>query len=381
MAKSQAKFDEKCHLGIDVDDQSPLKSRPSSVPKEQMKIIALNDDCLEKIFNHLELQSLFNVAIANEYLRPAAQQVYKQNFGACHVNIKPKKSIGLSFSPLNESDDTIEVNGLKTCFLFLRCFGQLIKCLKVGYGLNKDVVYEHVNQYISSYCAENLVRFEFNRTPNSFNGLFCKPFVNVEYVSICYGSLEKEFQSFSKWFPNARHLKLDQSEINLKFCGVHFQNLDHLDINLGYDYPDLLKSSASRLLNANRQLRSLVISVEIQQRGDEILTTLLNIIQKNSLITNLTVRTGNTNPLAKRSQIQRFAYEHRNLIELDLDCCKFTANDAFWLIHRLHALQKFHFFIYDPSEYQKLESKVNKSGKWLSSLDQSGEMVTLIRKK
>lgn len=381
MAESQAKFDEKCHLGIDVDHQPQLKSRSSSEPKEQTKIIALNDDCLEKIFKRLDLQSLFNIAIANEYLRPAAQQVYKQKFDARHVNIKPKKSNGLSFSPLNEYEDTIEVNGLKTCFLFLRCFGKLIKCLKVGYGLNKDVVYEHMDQYISTYCAENLVQFEFDRTPNSFNGLFCKPFVNVEFVGVCYGSLEKDFQSFPKWFPNVRHLKLNQSEINLKFCDVHFQHLDHLDVDLGYDYPDLSKSSASRLLNANRQLQNLDISVEIQQRCDEILTTLLNIIQKNSLITKLTVRTGNTNPLAMRSQIQRFVTEHRGLIELDLDCCKFLANDAFWLIHRLHAMQKFHFFIYDPSEYQKLESKVNKSGKWVSSFDQSSEMVTLIRKK
>lgn len=289
------------------------------------------------------------------------------------MDIKPKNSSGPSVLSLNEFEDTIEVIGLKSCFLFLRCFGKYITCLKVGYRLNKDVAYDYINQYINTYCAENLVRFEFDRTPNSFNG---KPFVNVEYVSVCYGVLKKEFKSFPKRFPNVRHLKFHQSTINRESCGVRFKHMDQLDINMGYDFSEFSINSATRLLNANQQLQNLVISVEVQ-RCDEIMITLLNIFKNNTNISKLTIRTGRINPLVKRFQIQRIIDEHHGLIELDLDCCKFTANDAFWLIHRLHSLQKFHFCIYDLAEYKKFESKVGKSGKWESSFDHESEMVTL----
>lgn len=367
MSESQAKYDEVC--------QSE-SNKPSNVPKEPTKIIALNEDSLEKIFNRLDLQSLFNVAIANEWLRPVAGKIYNQKFRARTVHVKPSKSNGIL--PLTEFEDTIAVNGLKSCLLFLRCFGKFITHLKVGYRLNNDVAYDHVNHYITTYCAKYLLQIEFDRTPSSFKELFCKPFANVEFAAICYGGLEQEFSSFPEWFPNIRHLKLNQLELEQQYSGVHFKHLDRLDVNLGFDYSELSEASAFSLLNANQQLRNLIISVDVQH-CNEIMVTLLDIIKNNKLISTLTMRTGRNNPLVKRFQIQRIVNEHRNLTELDLDCCTFTANDAVWFIHRLYSLQKFIFCIYDPSEYQKFESKLGKNGKWMCSFDRSSETVTLIR--
>lgn len=56
-------------------------------PARPTKIIDLNDDCLVKIFKSLNIEDLFNVAVANEWLRPAANSVYKRKFGAKKIHL------------------------------------------------------------------------------------------------------------------------------------------------------------------------------------------------------------------------------------------------------------------------------------------------------
>lgn len=361
---------------VKCNEQSDLNNQPTKIPKEPTKIIALNDECLVKIFSRLDLKSLFNVAIANEWLRPAAAKIYGKKYGVRIVHIKPSKPNG--FLPLIEFEDAIAINGLKWCLLFLRCFGKFITNLKVSYRLNSNAAYGHINQYITTYCAEHLVRFTLDRAPNVFNELFCKSYANVECASICYGVLGEEFLSFPAWLPNVRRLKLDQVELEQEFTDVQFKHLDHLNINLGFDNSDAAKSSAFRLLNANRQLRNVIMTIE-GEHFSEPLVTLLDIIKNNDQISTLIIRAGRINSTVKRIQMQRIVDEHRDLAEFDMDCHKFTANDAIWLIHRLHSAQTFNLRINDPSEYQKLEAKLAKNGKWASSYDRSCETVTLVR--
>lgn len=71
------------------NDDSPTESkyqRPAT-PEQPTKCTDLNDDCLQKIFEHLNLIELFNVAVANEWLRPAAGIVYKRKFGMKKVEM------------------------------------------------------------------------------------------------------------------------------------------------------------------------------------------------------------------------------------------------------------------------------------------------------
>lgn len=57
------------------------------------KIVDLNDDCLVKILEHLDLQSLFNVAIASEWLRLAAGDVYKRELGTTPIEIGDRNMV------------------------------------------------------------------------------------------------------------------------------------------------------------------------------------------------------------------------------------------------------------------------------------------------
>lgn len=47
-----------------------------STGKKTIKIVHLNDDCLMKFFEDSNIGNLLNVAIANEWLRPATAEVY-----------------------------------------------------------------------------------------------------------------------------------------------------------------------------------------------------------------------------------------------------------------------------------------------------------------
>lgn len=65
-----------------ISEPTPKSQRPNSPPPVQpMKITDLDDVCLEKIFDRLDLHSLFNIAVANEWLRPSARFIYKRKFG------------------------------------------------------------------------------------------------------------------------------------------------------------------------------------------------------------------------------------------------------------------------------------------------------------
>lgn len=74
------------HTIIDNDHQCTIvvSEENSHHPK---KIIDLKNDCLAKIFGYLNLQSLFNVARANEWLRPAAASVYDRKYGDIKISI------------------------------------------------------------------------------------------------------------------------------------------------------------------------------------------------------------------------------------------------------------------------------------------------------
>lgn len=50
-------------------------------------ITDLNDHCLERIFMHLDLQSLFDVANANKWLKISAASAYGRKFGTNPVNL------------------------------------------------------------------------------------------------------------------------------------------------------------------------------------------------------------------------------------------------------------------------------------------------------
>lgn len=206
-------------------DEHPLPTDPNA-----KKIIHLDDLCLEKTFEYLNFQSLFNVAIANEFLRPAAARVYNRRFGRHPVYITGNSfQTGRPIFVLYK----LHIDQLQSALQFLRCFGAEITVLEFdGAHYTKKKHYEYVNQYINKYCSANLVSITFESVPKIAKEHFPKPFVNVQNVTVKKGSVGRYLPSFAEWFPNMHRLELIQ--VNMfqnRLTDLHFPHLEHLAVH------------------------------------------------------------------------------------------------------------------------------------------------------
>lgn len=217
---------------------------PDEPMKPATKIVDLNDDCLMKIFGYLDLQSLFSVAIANEWLRPAANDVYKRKFGTKLINIckcddyrpvtraygrgehvaydhrVPIHLIDLQAKP--SQIHSFQICGLKTTLLYLRCFGSSIKDLKICYNRSTSKRYGYVHQYINDYCTESLVSLSFKQMTETMSiEQFQKNFVNVEEIDFLFSNFGD--QSFFKCFPNLIRLRIYRVRTVQNFMGTLHQ--------------------------------------------------------------------------------------------------------------------------------------------------------------
>lgn len=376
-----------------LEDKQTRQSNADPAPKI---IKDLNNECLAEIFQCLEKQSLFNMAMANVQLRPIAAYVHNRKFGKRKVifciHPMPKNENGLSLSPLSERGNAIAVNGLKTCLLYLRYFGESIVNLKINYFGMFTKSFGHIYQYVNKY-AENLVRIEFDWMSATAIEQFSKPFNNVQCVCLrndC-SILGSQFVSFPERFPNVRQLNLDQSMLHQEFIDVSFPHLEHLQFNLvSIDSKSLglSEESAERLLRSNRQLQSLNINIDAEfTKFDEItLGKILNMIADNSNISKLILQTNvirvpsyrpsQTRALLSNSmQLQRLANEHSGLVELTMEQFEFTANGAVALVHQLNSLRRFSFKTAYPQYRKIVEETYNE---W-RSFNHNGQ-VTLIRR-
>lgn len=328
------------------------------------KIIDLNDDCLVKIFGHLDSENLFNVALASEFLRPAAGYVYKRKFGEKEVEITECDDFHLAAhsnacnvcASIEDWGDFITVRGLKSCLQFLRCFGSSMKYLKVKYNKSKSKRYEYVHHYIDEYCSESLNRITFWHMPAISTKRFNKAFPNVTDITFFYCDLNKELPSFVKCFRNLRHLEFHPARSTNTFEHTYFRHLEHLSIREYHQNDFDGTIGAANLLSSNRQLRSIEITVHGQI---ESLNTILEIIKYNSSITDLGIDFCSVANAVTSSEVKRIVSEHPLLVKLNLRDFLFTAEDAVALIDQLKSLQTFHFQVENSSDYAKLESKLD----------------------
>lgn len=353
------------------------------VPKQPMKIVDLIDDCLVKVFEHLDSQCLFNVAIANTRLRPLAAYIYKRKYGehlVCpYVHSTPICPDGLAFSSLEEDSNVIEVYGLKTSLLFLRLFGKFIRDLTVDSGSSNEIVDERLHNYISTYCADTLNRFSFIVMPDNTTKLFAKPFANVKILDMQYAVFGEEFASFPHLFPNVRHLDLRVSVLDDRLSGVHFQHLDRLAFVVGEDYFGLSEKGAIHLLNANRQLQNVGITTGSRFFSVDSIDSILKMIEDNLMISRLNVHTNFRNALVEPFQMQRIVDEHPGLVELNLHGLEFTAKGALWLTHQLASLKKFSFLVENSSVYDEIKEGMDTE--WQCSFDDQPFMKVITMKR
>lgn len=341
----------------------------SPAPK---KIIDLIDDCLETIFGHLDLHSLFSVGVASEWLRPAANVVYKRKFSNnminfhgvqlphdfhyyrahAHAYTNIKEYFSVCFGKVSFTD-------FKICLQFLRCFGSSLSNVHMYYHGSNSQRYDYIHQYLNKYCAETLLELELIIKPRLLIKHFDKPFVKVQTVALHYCHLGEQFPSFRQWFPNARSLKQFNVLMDDRWVDEPFEHLEYvrIDVNNGLKRDGFTKTEAVQLLRSCRQLKSLEIHMPGRQGMN--MPTLLNIIEEKLAIEVLALCMDRYCTTPKLTEIQRLINEHPLLVELHVKNFKFTIGSALAVIRQLNRLKTFYFQFNDPLESVQLANHLD----------------------
>lgn len=339
-------------------------SRPSKFNGRQLAsseptdttITDLNDDCLLVIFEHLSLQSLFNVGVACNWLIPAASAVYKRKFGKKRVCINYDEDTCSEFVRGPHCDfigNQIKVQGFAECLQYLRCFGESISHLSVWCRRWSNARCHQTYGYVNKYGAESLIQLEFYGKPSISIGRFEKPFVNVQKILIFENDLNDQFPSYPQCFPNVRTLGLNNVRAGKRYVDTAFQHLTELRIDInGEDFHRFKENEVADLLAMCGQLQNLYIRVYDLQGMT--LNSLLNVIKTNKMLHRLTVAMTQYSMTVMEFEIMRLIREHSALVELNLPTYEFTVDNAIGVIGQIEPLKKFNFKIDTQEEYDHL---------------------------
>lgn len=135
------------------NDQSFPKKKRSKLSMKT-KITDVNSDCLEKIFEYLDIDDLLHVADSNKWLQISAGSVFCHKFGQQKVQLT---DIYPKYGAVFQRDGTIVVGGLKTCLQLLRCFGEFVKNLDISFVDSTKKHHFLMDQYINEFCADSLI--------------------------------------------------------------------------------------------------------------------------------------------------------------------------------------------------------------------------------
>lgn len=354
------------------NDSNPEAKRQKLMPTCEISptanITDLNDDCLLKIFELLELEDHLNIANANKYLNPAASWIFNKTQGEKTIFLEDFH-IGTR-TPIVVSREKIYIRGLNTAFKFLRCFGRCITKLEVNYFGITMQNYAHIIRYLKNYCATSLTEIKLFNAPEFLKNTQTS-FPKVESVRADGGNLGSDLAKFAEWFPELRRLELVCDEE----CGyASFPHLENLSVQIQNFDPildsDWLETGIAQLIRLNH-LQSLCISFSVPVK----FINFLEIIGIQPLLTKLTIRWGiKPIPIHKRN-LARFVYALPSLIELNLRCFELTVDAAVAFIRQLKFLKKFEFRLSRLSSQEELRRQLHDEWQLSIKLD----VVTLER--
>lgn len=292
------------------------------------QITDLNDDCLQMIFEFLDIQSLVNIADSNRWLVNAARLVYIRKFS--------KISVVIDFNNhncwgLTHNDTNIYVYDPKICFRLLRIMGFAITDLRICYNATEVKQFKYVEQYIKQYCSGTVRMLQFAHKPSFWIQNFEKPFTKVESVKCLASKFGNEFHYFPRWFPNLRILELDNCDITYEITFPPFPHLTKLRIS----WTKIPQTRISQIIRDSSQMQSLEIALKPQYE----LSKSGMWLRHDYVDTN-------------RNELIEFTKAHPSIMNLDLLSYNFTTDDVIFLIQQQKALQRFRFI---PEHFSQLD--------------------------
>lgn len=338
-------------------ESQKLDRNEENVEATQTKLITnIYYDCLDRIFEYLDIESLLHLADTCKRLQIAAAHYFGEKFSSIIISSHRNMAV----SELVMRDGLIESTGLRFSLPLLRCFGNKISYLNV----NSAFYNNYLKEYIVKYCGVTLRRIAFNNCQPVFpSEIYQQPFKSVETIYVYDVVLKEQLTNVAQWFPFLKNLFAVIS-FDTDFVGVCLSHLQILVIESANDVQaDLTDKCLINLLQANRQLK--FFSINIGRKV--VLSTLLAMISGNTSILDLSVDTLPMDVYAtiieSGTELMRFANEHPSIRFLSLVGYSFRADDAIAFIREHNSLQKFTFNVKGHSEYDRLQSQLDENWK------------------
>ncbi|KAJ6642556.1 hypothetical protein Bhyg_07508, partial [Pseudolycoriella hygida] len=230
-----------------------------------LKIIHLNDDCLEEIFFQLDLLDLAKVADANVRLAAVAADVFARKYRNQEIKIKAYGSL--------DSREKLRRQAFQDAHMIIEHFGKHIAKLDIDCGPFGGASAQPIINRLSEYCSDTLLELKIGQLCDSVR--FQKPFVKLEkltfYRSFC--KFYSPMTNIAATFPKIRSIEIQN--IRYAFQSIellqHIPTLDHFGY---YTFPYVQFSaedlqSIRRVVQLNPQLKSLGMYLSERDMANE----------------------------------------------------------------------------------------------------------------
>lgn len=220
-----------------------------------LNLTDLNIDCLESIFNHLDLIDLFNVSELNENTFEAARLVFSRQFTKYQCIISGHESP----HPICVNDATITINCDLAGLRFMRTFGGLMKKLQLDYIRNEQLMNDSSEvQSVFNKCATALTELRLINCDETIFSYFENTFENVTNLRISCSRLGK-CMDLNKWFPKLTNLEFLHNDgcVQIAFS---FPYLSFLVMDSDIERPCATTSDFETIIKSAPGLKSLSLS-------------------------------------------------------------------------------------------------------------------------
>lgn len=199
-------------VNLSNEDQPP---KPQTLPKaaKEMEVLDLIDDCLCEIFEFLDIGSLTKAAGTCKRFLNVARDVFSRKYGNDLIELTSAYDLKQKVVP---------------SVALLKCFGDLIKTVKVKYD-KCDRFNMFLENAIADHCQQSLKAITFFRIPDFGFYKIEKPFVNVESIRFIYRCPASLFPKFNQTFPNAQKYSFVYTSFQVKDI-QHFPSATHINL-------------------------------------------------------------------------------------------------------------------------------------------------------
>lgn len=206
----------------EIVEQNGLEMDLSAETMSQTKIVDIDNDCLERVFEQLELRDLVYVAEANKNLGVAAATVFKRKL--------KKRTVIIDYNFYIEIviyDDAVCIHNSLLAVQMIRRFGQSISAIKIKLSTNETFMRGKFFIHVNEYCHKTLNTL---LTCGRFSGTFSAakyPFESVTEFSSTEGIVGDGCEHFNRLFPCLRRLKVvDNIIVDWKYISNTFPNMN-----------------------------------------------------------------------------------------------------------------------------------------------------------